>query len=729
MKKILGLDLGTNSIGWALIERNFDEINYNTLGEGKIIGMGSRIIPMGQDVLDKFGQGQSHSQTSDRTAYRGVRRLRQRHLLRRERLHRVLNIISALPEHYANKIDFVNKKGQFIDNVEVKLNYNEIEPRKFEFLFKDSFNEMLQEFETNGQETKIPYDWTIYYLRKKALGERIGLKELAWILLNFNQKRGYYQLRGEEEETDKNKLVEFHAQKVINVTAEEPNHKNEIWYNIFLENGWVYRRKSKSPLNNWIGKIKEFIVTTTLNEEGTVKTDKDGIEKRSFKAVDSEEDWIAIKKSTEEKIEHTKQFVGTYIYNTLLNNPKQKINGKLVRTIERYFYKDELTAILKKQSEFHQELQNKDLLGRCIVNLYPNNYAQQNILKHKDFVNLFINDIIFYQRPLKSKKSLIDGCKYESRTFKNKEGEIITKPIKVIHKSHPLYQEFRIWKFVQDIRIYEREKNIDGRLISDVEVTPEFIPNEKAKVELFKWFNDKAKIKQKVFLANYKDASGRKLTEKKYRWNYVEDKEYPLNETRAMFILKLAKDKSFEWKTFLTQENEIKLWHLLYSISDKQELERAFDNDDFKLGIPKELRQEFKKIKPFTNDYGALSEKAIKKLLPLMRMGKYWNFENIDKNTNDRIKKIINAEYDEKIRDRVRDKAINLQTENDFKGLPEWLASYIVYDRHSESGDNIKWKTPKQLDEFIKKFKQHSLRNPIVEQVITETLRVVLVLS
>ena len=37
MKKILGLDLGTNSIGWALIERNFDERKENALGDGKTI--------------------------------------------------------------------------------------------------------------------------------------------------------------------------------------------------------------------------------------------------------------------------------------------------------------------------------------------------------------------------------------------------------------------------------------------------------------------------------------------------------------------------------------------------------------------------------------------------------------------------------------------------------------------------------------------------------------------
>ena len=725
MKRILGLDLGTNSIGWALIERDFESQIDNTLGNGNILGMGSRIIPMSQDVLDKFGQGQSHSQTSERTGYRGVRRLRQRFLLRRERLHRVLNIIGALPEHYLKCIDFENKKGKFIDNVEVKLNYVEITPNRFEFIFKDSFYEMAKEFAANGQETKIPYDWTLYYLRKKALSQKISLQELAWILLNFNQKRGYYQLRGEEADEDKTKLIEFHALKVVSVIGEEPNSKNEIWYNVDLENGWVYRRKSKNPLNDWVGKMKEFIVTTTLNEDGTVKTDKEGDERRSFKAVNSEEDWIAIKKSTEEKIEKSKLFVGTYIFDTLLKNPSQKINGKLVKTIERYFYKDELTAILEKQKEFHFELQDENLLFDCINELYQNNYAQQNILKQNNFTHLFVNDIIFYQRPLKSKKSLIDGCKFESRTYKNKEGEFVASAIKVIPKSHPLFQEFRLWQFVENIRIYEKSKFIGDRLYTDYDVTAEYLPTIDTKVELFDFFNDKEKITQKQFLALYKDNFGKKLTEDKYRWNYVEDKKYPLNETRALFISKFNKHKDFNWQAYLNKENEIKLWHLLYSISDKKEIEQALDNENSKLNLPLEIRQEFKKVKPFKKEYGAFSEKAIKKFLPLMRMGKYWNYDEIDDKTKDRIQKIINGEYDEKIKDRVREKAINLQTENDFSALPLWFSSYVIYDRHSESGDNLQWKTPKQLEDYTKEFKQHSLRNPIVEQVITETLRVV----
>ena len=72
VKNILGLDLGTNSVGWALIKQDFEN------KQGDILGMGSRIIPMSQDVLGDFGKGNSISQTAERTKYRSVRRLRER---------------------------------------------------------------------------------------------------------------------------------------------------------------------------------------------------------------------------------------------------------------------------------------------------------------------------------------------------------------------------------------------------------------------------------------------------------------------------------------------------------------------------------------------------------------------------------------------------------------------------------------------------------------------------
>jgi len=59
--------------------------------QGKILGLGSRIIPMDQGILGEFERGNKVSQTAKRTEFRGIRRLRERHLLRRECRHRRLH--------------------------------------------------------------------------------------------------------------------------------------------------------------------------------------------------------------------------------------------------------------------------------------------------------------------------------------------------------------------------------------------------------------------------------------------------------------------------------------------------------------------------------------------------------------------------------------------------------------------------------------------------------------
>ncbi|MCZ4694460.1 CRISPR-associated protein Csn1 [Ancylomarina euxinus] len=727
MKKILGLDLGTNSIGWALVESNFEN------KEGQILGMGSRIIPMSQDIMDKFGSGQSISQTAERTRYRGVRRLVERGLLRRERLHRVLNRLKFLPEHYADSIDFEKHFGQFKNGVEVKLNYRKNKDGKHEFLFMDSFKEMINEFGARGLQTKVPLDWTLYYLRKKALREKISKEELAWLLLNFNQKRGYYQLRGEEEEVAEGKIKEFVSLKVKEVidSGDVIKKTGDKLYDVVFENGWQYDRQI-TKTENWIGKTKEFIVTTTTTKNGDLKY--------SFKAVDSEKDWIAIKTKTEQDIQKSDKTVGEYIFDTLLENPSQKLRGKLVKTIERKFYKAELNAILSKQIECHPELQDRDLYKACVEELYPINESHRNGIMEKGFGYLFVEDILFYQRPLKSKKSSIANCPYEKKTFV-KDDVRQEVPIKCIPKSNPLFQEFRLWQFLKNLKIYQREAIVGSKSEIDVDVTCQFIKTEDDWGDLFDFLNNRKEIDQKAFLRKYK------LNENAYRWNNVEDRKYPCNETRAQFISRLKKVKDSSYEEFLTTKNEQELWHLIYSVKDKLEYAKALGT----FANRKELDEatfveSFIKFPPFDSDYGAYSEKAIKKLLPLMRKGKYWSDSLINKEVKGRIlsiqERLESIDYDEEVF--AKDKNNKLQTIVDddipkqllksfldypkntaLKGLNTYQACYAVYQRHSEIGDILCWKNPKDIDVYLHEFKQHSLRNPIVEQVVTETLRVV----
>lgn len=80
MKKILGLDLGTASIGSAYVleaEKSADQT--------KIVYLGTRIILSSADA-ENFSKGLSCSPTTDRTFKRSMRRRLQRYKQRRSSL-------------------------------------------------------------------------------------------------------------------------------------------------------------------------------------------------------------------------------------------------------------------------------------------------------------------------------------------------------------------------------------------------------------------------------------------------------------------------------------------------------------------------------------------------------------------------------------------------------------------------------------------------------------------
>ncbi len=718
-KKILGLDLGTNSIGWAVVNEN---------NEGHLTGIeaaGSRIIPMDAAQLGDYAKGNTVSQTSERTHYRGVRRLYQRQALRRERLLRVLSIMGFLPKHFNNAL---SRYGKFKE--EVRLPWYKDETGQWQFLFQQSYEEMLADFRKHQPEwladgAKVPYDWTIYYLRKKALTSAILPQELAWILLQFNQKRGYNLLRGQEdefEEKEADKDIKFASLRIVSVTPKEQDKKKGTWYDILLENGLVYRR-ALSTQPQWEGQTKEFIITTTLDKDGNSKKDKEGNIMRKI-SMPAPNDWTLLKKKTEHHIDNSGKEVGEYIYDTLLANPKQKIIGQHVRTIDRKFYEQELRKILTTQAQFIPQLQDHELYAQCIQELYPSNEAYRNSIAKPNFTYLLGKDILLYQRPLRSKKSLINTCNYESHQYTDKESKQQTAGVKCIAKSHPLYQEFRLWQFIQNIRIYLNETIVNGHTVLDHDVTDQWIPDNDTRARIFEILNDEKEIDEKGFFSKCLGQKATKTKPLEYRWNYIQgDKKYPCNETRHAMLVALKKAEVSA--DFLNGKRQEALWHILYSIDDKQQLLRTLNNYAQRKQLSEMFVEAFAKIPAFKKDYGAYSAKAIKRLLPLMRTGKYWNQEAIDAETLQRINHIIDGEVDESIHERVREKAASLNNITQFQGLPLWLACYVVYNRHSEQGDAQQWTSPDDIDTFLKNFRQHSLRNPIVEQVVTETLRTV----
>jgi CRISPR-associated endonuclease Csn1 len=94
MKKILGLDLGVASIGWAVITENDSN--------KEVLGMGSRIIPYSENEGDDFSKGTGESKNAQRTFDRTTRKTFDRYQMRRAYLIKILEENNMLPD----KIDY-----------------------------------------------------------------------------------------------------------------------------------------------------------------------------------------------------------------------------------------------------------------------------------------------------------------------------------------------------------------------------------------------------------------------------------------------------------------------------------------------------------------------------------------------------------------------------------------------------------------------------------------------
>ena len=160
MKRVLGLDLGSTSIGWAIVEENSVEV-LDTPHEGesdKIIAIGSRIIPLSTDESTQFSKGQALTKNADRTASRTQRKGYDRYQLRRALL---LNEL---------------KRSGIYDGKPMPL-------------------------------SKL----ALWGLRASAVGEQISLAELGRVLCHINQKRGYRTAKSDFGD----KKLGAHVQQVV----------------------------------------------------------------------------------------------------------------------------------------------------------------------------------------------------------------------------------------------------------------------------------------------------------------------------------------------------------------------------------------------------------------------------------------------------------------------------------------------------------------------------------
>ncbi|MFV7235944.1 type II CRISPR RNA-guided endonuclease Cas9 [Flavobacterium sp. ZB4R12] len=691
-KNILGLDLGTTSIGFAHV------IESDILEQSEIIKIGSRVNPLSTDEQTNFEKGKPVSVNADRTLKRGTRRNLDRYQDRRS------NLIDALA--------------------------------KANIITKDT---ILAE---NGKNTTH----STYAFRAKSAVGKIEKEELARVFLAINKKRGYKSSRKAKNE-DEGQIIDGMA--VAKRLYEENLTPGQLAYQLLKDGKKYLPDFYRSDLQAEFDKAWDFqkkfypeIFTDELYKElkgkgqratsaifwskcgfntAENKGNRDEKKLQAYKwrseainkqlekeevayvlteinnNLNSSSGYLGAISDRSKELYFNNQTVGQYLYEQLKKNPHTRLKNQV---FYRQDYLDEFEKIWETQAKFYVELTNE--------------------LKTE------IRDIvIFYQRKLKSQKGLVSFCEFESQEkIINDHKKIIG--LKVAPKSSPLFQEFKIWQVLNNVLVRKKgsKKRVAKATNQPVLFDEEkeiFVFDLETKQKLFDELNIKGNLKSAKIIEllgykpadwemNYSEIEGNRTNKVLYDAflkileleGYDEDllklqgkDDIDVSELKAPVAdIKDMVKRIFEMLNINTEILEFnaeldgkdfekqasyQLWHLLYSYQEdnsKTGNDTLFRLLEEKFGFKKEHSQILANV-AFSDDYGNLSTKAIRKIYP-------------------------------HIKELTYDKAC-------------FQADY----KHSASSLTKEEIANRPLKDKLELLKKNSLRNPVVEKILNQLVNVV----
>ncbi|MBR0497542.1 MAG: type II CRISPR RNA-guided endonuclease Cas9 [Paludibacteraceae bacterium] len=697
MKKILGLDLGTNSIGWAVVNEaeKADE-------QSSIVKLGVRTISYdnfvstetgkeSKDPVKDFSGGKGISCNAGRTMKRSARRNLQRYKLRREHLIEIL------------------KTNGFISD-----------------------DTILSE---NGNRTTFE----TYRLRAKAATEEITLAEFARVLLMINKKRGYKSIR-KAKNTEEGQLIDGMeiAKRLYNENLTPGQFSLEL-----LKNGKKYLPDFyRSDLQTEFDKVwdvqKRFypeILTDDLKEklQGKNKTQSwaicqkpfgiEGVKRRTKGNEQKVENYSWRVKALSEQMDLEELAIVLQEINGQINNASGYLGDISDRSKELYFNHQTVgqyqMAQLDKNPNY--SLKNQVFYRQDYLNEFEAIWETQARF-HKELTSELKKEIrdvvIFYQRPLKSQKGLISFCEFESRQIEVEiEGKKKIKTVgnRVCPKSSPLFQEFKIWQRLNDVEVSGmivpiQQHDLFG-FAKDYTYGKRRLQQEE-KERLFAELNYKEKLskaevlkmlfpKQKEVDMNFKDLDGNHTQAELFKayQTIAEQSGHDVGElskktakeivgciseifaTIGINTEILSFNSNLEGKEF-EQQPLFRLWHLLYSfegdnsaIGNEKLIEKLCDTFGFEKEYAAVLANVIFKD---AGDYSSLSTKAIRKILPHLKDG-------LDYST---------------------------------------ACEYAGY-RHSKQSLTKEEIQNKVLKDKLELLPRNSLRNPVVEKILNQMINVV----
>ena len=622
-KNILGLDLGTNSIGWAFVKEAENEKEQSSIEK-----IGVRVNPLTTDEQTNFEKGKPIITNAGRTLARSARRNLQRFKLRRE------NLIQILKNH-----QWISDKTILAENGNKST------------------------FET-------------FRLRSETANKHLELSDLSRVLLLINKKRGYKNSR-KVNNTEEGQLIDGMdvAKKLYHENLTPGQYVLDLLKSGKKKVPDFYRSDLQAEFDKIWDKQKEFyldLLTEPLKEDLKTKgkvatwailktpfnlvgikrnlkrdelklenyewrndalTKKLGLEELAIVLqeingqINNSSGYLGAISDRSKELYFNHQTVGQYQYAQLQDNPHARLKNQV---FYRQDYMDEFEKIWEIQSK-----------GR--ENIFTNELKEE------------LRDVvIFYQRKLKSQKGLISFCEFEQREILV-DGKKKTVGLRVAPKSSPLFQEFKIWQILHNVKLKNKITN---------EV---LVLNQEDKQFLFHELKLKGKLtaaevlklivdKPKDWEINYTELEGNRTNQALYNayLNILDIEGYDVREE-----LKLNKDEitladidkpASEIKEMVTSifshlgikseilnfnselegkdfENQLsyQLWHLLYSYEEDNSptgMDTLYRLLEAKFGFTKD-QAKLIGVVALQPDYGSLSAKAIRKIYPYIKESEY----------------------------------------------------------------------------------------------------------
>ncbi len=302
--------------------------------------------------------------------------------------------------------------------------------------------------------------------------------------------------------------------------------------------------------------------------------------RKSQSDEETSSDYLNKIKDLDEKVKDTT--IGGYFYQLLTTNPFYRIKENI---FPRKEYIKEFDTIWQCQKKYHPEV----LTGG------PGEYNKGTLYQR------IRNEIIYYQRPLRSAKHLVSNCRFE--------------PLKkVAPKSSPLFQVFRIWQQLNNLEAKSPANEV-------------YRPTPAQRIKLFEALHNPKELSARGTLTRPKILKLLTLP-KDYYLNFddIEGNKTLLRLFYALSSAEIEQPSDFLFYNPLTKEEEKgglwQLWHITYSLPTENDVINTllkhfpFSEPQAKIIASKT---------GYTADFGNVSAKAIKRLLPHLHDGLHYD--------------------------------------------------------------------------------------------------------